>query len=76
MYVSEGKSTWKREKRLDIRRETIEGIILANERSQMERTDVSMTIYVDSIEVLERFYKMAREMDQEQNLKSIEGRVR
>ena len=76
MYVSEGKSTWKREKRLDIRRETREGIILANERSQMERTDVSMTIYVDSIEVLERFYKMAREMDQEQNLKSIEGRVR
>ncbi len=51
---------------LDIRRGTIEGVILVNGRPQIERADMPLSLCFNSIEELERFCKAAKKKKQEQ----------
>lgn len=52
---------------IDVRRRTIEGVVIINGRPQIERADMPLTISFDSIEELERFCKKAKGRSQNQH---------
>lgn len=46
--------------KIDVRRGTIEGVVIVDGRPQIERADMPLTISFDSIEELERFCKTTK----------------
>lgn len=52
---------------IDVRRRTIEGVVIVNGRPQIERADMPLTISFDSIEELERFCEEAKNREQAQH---------
>lgn len=48
----------------EVRRGTIEGVVLVNGRPQIERADMPLGFSFDSIEDLERFCKTAKDRGQ------------
>ena len=53
--------------KIDVRRGTIEGVVIVDGRPQIERADMPLTFSFDSIEELERFCEAAKSRGQGQH---------
>lgn len=52
--------------KIDVRRGTIEGVVIVNGRPQVEQADMPLGFSFDSIEALERFCEAAKSRKQDQ----------
>lgn len=53
--------------KIDVRRGTIEGVVIVNGRPQIERADMPLTLSFDSIGDLKRFCEAAKSRGQGQH---------
>lgn len=53
--------------KIDVRRGTIEGVVIVDGRPQVERADMPLAFSFDSIENLERFCEAVKSRSQDQH---------
>ena len=64
MKIQKNKAT---EGKIDVRRGTIEGIVIVDGRPQIERADMPLAFSFDSIEDLERFCEAVKSRSPDQH---------